>query len=183
MRHAQWRLKSHVVEGWHSLGWGLEMRDYPRHYTVINDSVSRWVELGDILKRWNSAHKPHFSIRAVSQSGSETFLLAYPPSIDHQAKPACRKKKKRFHLSYIKKRKSNDHQSLYSTIWEYNTEHGKVRNVSAYHLFHLLLQEMEFNSAITPLVKTDPVRKRDLRSAMFNVSQNTSFQTQLFSVH
>lgn len=68
------------------LGWGLEMRDYPRHYTVINDSVSRWVELGDILKRWNSAHKPHFSIRAVSQSGSETFLLAYPPSIDHLQK-------------------------------------------------------------------------------------------------
>ena len=42
---------------------------------------------------------------------------------------------------------------------------------------------MEFNSAVTPLVKTDPVRKRDLRSAMFSVSQNTSFQTQLFSVH
>ena len=104
------------------LGWELEMRDYPRHSTVINDSVSRWVELGDILKRWNS-HKTvpinHISLSEqwAKVDQKHSCLLTRRVLTTKPNQLAEKRRRKDFICCTLKKRKSNDHQSLYSTIW------------------------------------------------------------------
>lgn len=97
--------------------------DYTRHYTDINDSVSRWVELGDILKRWNS-HKTvpinHISLseRWAKADLKHSCLLTSRVLTTKPNQLAEKRRRKDLICCTLKKeRKSNDHQSLYSTIW------------------------------------------------------------------